>query len=159
MSYVQENREIVALLIEELRRHAVDPWWDRDSLLPGTFWQDEIRRSIRGGQFFIACFSTEYLQRDRTYMNEELAIAIEEIRLRGDATWFIPVVLSGEVPDRPIGDGRTLRDIQFLELTAEHWGRGVASLCRALGASSEMANTAAMPETVPANASKAMPTA
>src|SRR5205807_2644742 len=102
-----------------------DLWWDRDSLLPGAFWHDEIRRAIRDGQFFLACFSLEYLDRDRTFMNEELTIAIEEIRLRGDSTWFIPVLLSGEVPDRAIGGGRTLRHIQFANLAPEHWAQGI----------------------------------
>ena len=133
VSYVQENREVVALLVQELSKRGVDVWWDRDSLLPGTFWQDEIRRAIRSGEYFIACFSVEYLERDRTFMNEELAIAIEEIRLRSDATWFIPVVLSGEVPDRPIGGGRTLQDIQFVTLTTETWPRDIEALCRAMG--------------------------
>lgn len=66
-------------------------------------------------------------------MNEELAIAIEEIRLRGDNKWFIPVLLSGVVPDTPIGRGRTLQDIHFVRLTSDGWSLGVESLCRALG--------------------------
>lgn len=132
ISYVQENREIVALLVDELKRRGVNAWWDRDSLLPGMFWQDEIRRGIRKGDFFIACFSNEYLERDRTFMNEELAIAIEEIRLRGDSAWFIPVVLSGDVPDRSIGGARTLRDIHFVRLTTDEWTRSVESLCRVM---------------------------
>ncbi len=133
VSYVQENREVVALLVQELKSRGINPWWDRDSLLPGQFWPDEIRRAIRERQFFLACFSNEYLQRDRTFMNEELTIAIEEIRLRGDATWFIPVVLSGDVPDRAIGGGRTLQDIQFVNLAPDHWTEGIEMLCRAMG--------------------------
>ncbi len=133
VSYVQENREIVALLVRELQNRDIDPWWDRDSLLPGAFWQDEIRRAIRDGQFFLACFSSDYLARDITFMNEELTIAIEEIRLRGDSTWFIPVLLSGEVPNRAIGGGRTLRHIQFVNLAPEHWSEGIAALCNVMG--------------------------
>jgi hypothetical protein len=133
VSYVQENREVVALLVQELKNRDIDAWWDRDSLLPGSFWQDEIRRAIRDGQFFLACFSSEYLERDRTFMNEELTIAIEELRLRGDSTWFIPVLLSGEVPDRAIGAGRTLRHIQFVNLVPEHWSEGIDALCNFMG--------------------------
>jgi len=146
VSYVQENKQIVALLVQELSKRGIDVWWDRDSLLPGTFWQDEIRRAIRSGEYFIACLSVEYFERDRTFMNEELAIAIEEIRLRGDATWFIPVVLSGEVLDRPIGGGRTLRDIQFVTVTNETWPRDIGALCRAMGKASTLTDvTAASP--------------
>ena len=133
VSYVQENREVVALLVQELKTRDIDVWWDRDSLLPGDYWQNEIRRAIQSGQFFLACFSNEYLERERTFMNEELAIAIEEIRLRGDSAWFIPVLLSGEIPDRTIGNGRTLRHIQFVNLAPEHWSEGIDALCKVMG--------------------------
>jgi len=56
-------------------------------------------------------------------MNEELAVAIEELRVRSrDRTWFLPVVLAGgEVPDRPIGAGETLRAFNYTRLTLATW--------------------------------------
>ncbi len=51
-------------------------------------------------------------------MNEELTVAIEELRLRPtDRAWFIPVLLDDcEVPDRSIGAGETLRTLQWIKL-------------------------------------------
>lgn len=128
VSYIQENRDIVSRLVYDLRRRGVNVWFDRDALPPGAFWRDVIRSAVRDHEYFIACFSSEFNARERTYMNEELELAIEEIRLRGTLPWFIPALLSGEVPDRAIGAGRTLRDIQFVDLSGEYWSQGVTAI-------------------------------
>ena len=42
---------------------------------------------------FLACFSAKSVARTRTYQNEELVLAIEELRLRpADRIWFIPAI-------------------------------------------------------------------
>lgn len=125
VSYVQENRDLVTRLVEDLRSRDVNVWFDRDALPPGVFWREEIRKAVQDHQYFLACFSIEYATRQRTYMNEELELAIEEIRLRGSAPWFIPVLLSGDLPNRSIGAGRTLRDIQFVDLGRDDWSEAV----------------------------------
>ena len=85
--------------------------------------------------YYLACFSQEYFDRDRSYMNEELTVAIEELRQRPtDRAWFIPVVLSGSgVPDRDIGGGETLRDIQWVDLSSD-WSRGVQKILEVVAA-------------------------
>jgi hypothetical protein len=49
----------------------------------------------------IACFSTAYAERDRTYMNEELTLAIDELRARPTSrAWFLPARLDEcQIPD------------------------------------------------------------
>ena len=118
ISYVKENTEIVDRLYQELKSYGIQVWLDRKDLAPGLRWKREIRRAIQQGAFFIACFSKEYDVRDRTYMNEELTIAIEELRQRPvDQAWFIPIKLNEcEIPDRDIGGGETLRDLQYVNL-------------------------------------------
>ena len=122
ISYVSENIEIVDRLCQELKSHGIQVWLDRDDIDPGLRWKQEIRRAIQQGAFFIACFSKEYNMRDRAYMNEELVIAIEELRQRPvDQAWFIPVKLNEcEIPDRDIGGGETLLDLQYVNLY-EDW--------------------------------------
>src|SRR5687768_1974653 len=114
VSYVHENLPLVLRLVTTLRTSGLEVWFDKDALRPGVFWRDEIRAAVKRHDWFLSCFSSEYAARQRTHMNEELELAIEEIRLRGTAPWFIPVLLSGDVPDRAIGPGRTLADIQFV---------------------------------------------
>ena len=122
ISYVSENIEIIDRLCQELKSHSIQFWRDRDDIDPGARWKQEIRRAIQQGGFFIACFSKEYTTRDKTYMNEELTIAIDALRQRPtDRAWFIPVKLNEcEIPDRDIGGGETLRDLQHVNLY-EDW--------------------------------------
>src|SRR5438309_10689161 len=95
MSFVEENRDEVRRLCQDLQEHGVHVWLDREQIRPGERWRLAIRRAIEEGAFFIACFSSEYAARDRSYTNEELVLAIEELRKRPTSrAWFIPVLLS-----------------------------------------------------------------
>ena len=132
ISYMHENTDIVDRLCEELTLHGIKVWLDRNDIKPGSRWKDAIRGAIREGAFFIACFSKEYNKRsqtDKTYMNEELTIAIEELRQRPtDRVWFIPVKLNScKIPDRNIGGGETLNDLQYVKLYKD-WDIGIQSI-------------------------------
>ncbi len=118
VSYVRENTEIVDKFCQELKSQAIQVWRDRDEIAPGSRWKQVIRNVIRKGAFYVACFSKEYNNRDKTYMNEELTIAIEELRQRPhDRIWFIPIKLNEcEIPDFDIGGGETLRDLHYVNL-------------------------------------------
>ncbi|MGD8286657.1 MAG: HEAT repeat domain-containing protein [Desulfobacterales bacterium] len=126
ISYVRENQEQVDRLCQELEQHGVKVWLDRKSIKPGARWKDAIREAIRHGDFFIACFSEEYTSKTRSYMNEELTLAIEELRqYASDREWFIPVLLSEcDVPARSIGAGETLLDINWVPLY-EDWNDSI----------------------------------
>ena len=129
ISYVHDNALEVQRLRDILRTFNVEVWLDRDQLKPGYRWADAIREAIRDGTFYIACFSKAYNERMKTYMNEELTIAIEELRQRPtDQSWFIPVLLDkSEVPNRSIGAGETLRSLQWVNLY-QNWSDGVRRL-------------------------------
>ncbi len=135
ISYVRENREAVQRLADQLTAGGLDVWFDLKDLSPGVRWKDEIRRGIRAGGFFLACFSPEYHARDSTHMNEEITIAIEELRRRHtDRPWLIPVLLGPcDIPDRSIGGGETLQDLQAVRLY-EDWAGGVLSLLKEMRA-------------------------
>ena len=73
-----------------------------------------ISRAIRGDALvFIACFSRASLSKDSSFQNEELLLAIDQLRLRPpDHPWLIPVRFDGcDIPDRDVGGGRTLASI------------------------------------------------
>ncbi len=133
ISYVRENKEEVDRLADALIRSGVKVWLDRNEIRPGMFWQDAIRKAIGEGEFFVACFSAEYNAKHKTHMNEEIRLAIEELRRRKqDQAWFIPVVLSGEVPDWGIGAGKSLRDLQRVDLDDANWEAGVEKILSAV---------------------------
>jgi hypothetical protein len=133
ISYVHENQEEVEKLSEALKNHGLEVWLDRDSISPGMRWKDSIRQAIKNGAYFIACFSTEYESRDKSYMNEELMLAIDELRqYSAKKTWFIPVLLSEcNVPALSIGGGQTLLDFQWVNLYSD-WDLGFQKLLRVL---------------------------
>ena len=82
VSYVHENRQQIDQLCAELEESGVKVWRDTRDISPGMRWKEKIKMAIQGGVFFVACFSKEYYERDKTYMNEELTLAIEELRQR-----------------------------------------------------------------------------
>lgn len=129
LSYVRENSDVAERLAADLEAAGVKVWLDRKRLAPGDRWPDAIRNAIRGGHLFIACFSREFAARERSHMNEELTLAIEELRRRPtERTWFIPVLVDdSEVPNRDIGAGASLRDLQWVDLST-NWTEGVASI-------------------------------
>lgn len=121
ISYLRDNADVVDQLVAGLRARGVSVWLDRDSIGLGQRWKGTIHEAIRSGHLFIACFSREYSTRDKSYMNEELTVAIEELRQRPkDRSWFIPVSLDGtDIPSIAIGAGETLQDLQRLDLSTE----------------------------------------
>ena len=129
ISYVREDAAIVHRLAHELEKRGTEVWLDRDRLTPGMRWQAAIREAIRGGAYFVACFSKHSAAREHSYMNEELLIAIEELRKRPtDRAWFLPVLLSpGTMPRHDIGAGATLADIHYVEL-GDDWTDALAQL-------------------------------
>lgn len=133
ISYLREDAATVDLLAQELRNNGVEVWLDRNSILGGGRWKDAIRRAIANGSAAIVCFSSRYYARTKGYMNEELVLLVEELRLRsGDSSWFIPVRLDDcEIPDRRIGAGETLRDLQRIDLFSD-WDTGIAQILSAL---------------------------
>jgi hypothetical protein len=133
LSYVRDDSVTVDRLANALRRHQIDVWLDREDILPGQRWKDAIRQAIRSGSHFIACFSTHYTSRPKTYMNEELTLAIDELRqLSQSRVWFVPVLLDRcEIPDIGIGRNETLRDFQYVTLF-ENWEAGFRQILKAI---------------------------
>jgi HEAT repeat protein len=133
ISYVRENTDVVDRIALELRKRGATVWLDRENIEPGTPWRDAIQKAIQNGKFFIACFSKEYDERDRTHMNEEITTAIDELRSRpSDKAWFIPVLVNPtRIPSRRISSVETLSDIQAIEMYPD-WEKGIARLVRAL---------------------------
>jgi hypothetical protein len=146
ISYVREDSHHVDQLQARLESAGVRVWRDTVDLWPGQDWRVKIRQAIMDNALvFIACFSRESIARAEGYQNEELTLAIEQLRRRSpDVPWLIPVRFDDcNIPDRDIGAGRTLNSIQRADLFGakadEGMGRLLAAILRILG-----------PEAVPA---------
>lgn len=129
ISYVRENSKDVQRLCNDLKEQGINVWLDKEKILPGIRWKSAIRKAIQDGQCFVAVFSREYCERLETYMNEELILAVEQLRrYNRDRTWFIPVLLSPcKFPDFSIGPDETLEDLHHVDLF-HNWKIGVQSI-------------------------------
>ena len=140
ISYVRENEKAVSRLYHDLTSHGIDVWLDRNKIDPGVRWKKAIRQAIQSGAFFIACFSSEYNERDKTYMNEELIVATDVLRQQSfDKVWFIPIKLNEcEIPEEDLGGGKTFKDFQWVELYKD-WDTGIHSLLKSISPESSEA--------------------
>lgn len=133
ISYVKEDWPIVEPLVNALVREGFGVWVDRNDLGAGQNWQSAIQEAIQDGAAFIGCFSTNYVSRESTYMNEELTLAADQLRMRPeDDLWFFPVRLDNcVIPRRSLGGGRHVSDIQYTDLFPD-FALGVSKLIRGL---------------------------
>lgn len=135
ISYVSENLPAASQIAAVLKDNGIDVWIDRNQLKAGQSWLAEIRKAIQQGSFFIPLFSKEWNDREKSIANEELLIAIEELRKRPFAqTWLIPVKINQcFIPDIPIGAGRVITDLHYVDFSKASSIDAFAALLRGLG--------------------------
>lgn len=133
ISYVHEDQKLVSFLTNILELNDIKVWLDKDNLSPGMRWKNAIQSAIQNGTYFLSIYSKARETRDRSYANEELVVAIDEIRRRPiGKPWFIPVKIDDcEIEGRPIGGGETILDLQICDLT--QWAKGLTALLSVLG--------------------------
>jgi molecular chaperone DnaK (HSP70) len=140
IAYVREDSLAVDKLQHLLETAGLQVWRDTADLWPGEDWRAKIRRAItKDSLVFLACFSANSSSRRVTYQNEELVLAIDQIRLRRPGEpWLIPVRFdASDIPDLDIGGGRTLASIQRVDLFGSSYDhqatRLIESVQRVLG--------------------------
>jgi pimeloyl-ACP methyl ester carboxylesterase len=140
VSYVREDSAEVDRLQRVLREAGIPVWRDKSDLWPGEDWQTKIREAITDDALvFIACFSRNSLAKVKSYQNEELVLAVEQLRLRQtEQPWLIPVRFDDcRIPDRDLGGGRRLSSLQWVDLFGDAFDdsakRLVAAIRRILG--------------------------
>lgn len=140
ISYVREDSDEVDALCAILEAAQIPYWRDRKDLGPGDAWRAKIQSAIRGGSLvFLACFSDNSRAKPKSYMNEELTLAVDEFRqMPPGRVWLIPVRFdAGDVPDWDLGAGRVLSDLNYSDLFGKdhmaHAARLVTTIHRLLG--------------------------
>lgn len=134
ISYVREDSGDADRLQQVLEAAGVRVWRDTSDLWPGEDWREKIRRAITDDALiFIACFSHNSVARKRSFQNEELTLAIEQLRLRRPGEpWLIPVRFDDcDILDLDIGNGRTLTSIQHADVFGDNMDEGTVRLVRA----------------------------
>jgi hypothetical protein len=133
ISYVREDSAVVDCITKELWEHGAEVWLDRTHIKPGQRWKQAIRDAIRDGTYFVACFSPSYTQRDSTYMNQELRLAIEQLRMMPlGRRWFIPLILEPcQIPSFEVDAVETLRSFQYIDFSQD-WDSALTQLINAV---------------------------
>lgn len=135
ISYVRVDSHRVDRLQQVLEAAGARVWRDTADLWPGEDWRTKIRRAITdNASVFIACFSRASLAHGKGYQDEELTLAIEQMHLRRrNDQWLIPVRFDEcEIPERDLGDGRTLTSIQRADLFGDGFDDNAARLTEAV---------------------------
>lgn len=135
ISYVHEDSPRVDELCKVLTAAQIPYWRDRKDLGPGDVWKQKIRNAIQSGSLvFLACFSEQSVAKAKSYMNEELTLATDELRLRAPGRpWLIPLRLDPvEMPQWDLGAGRTLDDFNRVDLFGDSYAAQAVSLVTAI---------------------------
>jgi ATP-dependent Clp protease ATP-binding subunit ClpB len=135
MSYIRENSAEADRLQQVLEAAGVRVWRDTDDLWPGQDWREKIRLAImKDSLIFLACFSTRSISRETSYQNEELTLAVEQMRLRRPGQpWLIPIRFDDcDIPDLDLGGGRRLGSIQRVDFFGDHINVATARLVSAI---------------------------
>ena len=131
LSYIRENSAEADRLQQVLEAAGIHVWRDTTDLWPGEDWHEKIRRAITEGSLvFLACFSKKSAGRETSYQNEELTLAVDQMRIRPpDRPWLIPIRFDDcEIPDLNLGGGRFLGSIQCADLFGDHVNDATARL-------------------------------
>lgn len=152
ISYCRDDAVHADRLQRALTAAGIPVWQDTAAVWPGDDKRLIIRSAIADCALaFLACFSRLSLTRTTGPHNEELGIALEQLRQRlPGQPWLIPVRFDDcTVPDLDIGFGRTLSSLTTADLFgssgAENSALLVASVMRILGTVSSIADTPPIP--------------
>lgn len=108
MSYSHENSEQIEQLSRNLERVGFSIWIDREDLLAGLNWRDQIREALQTCDALIVALSSHSVQSE--YVLGEVAIA-EELKIL-----IVPILLEDcSIPDN-------LEKLHYVDFTGEHNG-------------------------------------
>jgi hypothetical protein len=122
LAYGKEDQAAVEELYDALEAAGFNPWMDVRKLLPGQNWPRAIESAIETADFFVACFSTNSVNR-RGGFQAEIRYALDCARRAPlDEVFVVPVRLDAcRVP-------RTIqRELQYLDLFPDR-ARGMRRL-------------------------------
>src|SRR3569833_2393053 len=93
ISYSRPNENSALRLHADLKAQGYSPWIDKEKLLPGQRWRDEIISAIRQSDFAIVLFSSEAVGRDGFYQRE-IRTCLDMLQDKAASkVWLLPVRL------------------------------------------------------------------
>jgi TIR domain len=88
-------------LFQRLKEYNIDPWLDKENLLPGQDWDLEIQKAVRKSDVVLICLSPDFIVKEG-YGQKEIKLALDTALEKPEGTIFlIPLKLEKcELPQR-----------------------------------------------------------
>ena len=120
LCHAKEDDEKVGELYSRLRGLGLDPWYDKEKLVVGDRWEDEIIAAIEKTDFFAICLSSKSVAKTG-FIQREIKLAVKEYQRRPqEFAYLLPIRLEAcEVPRLRLDDVTTLPDLQWIDLFIE----------------------------------------
>ncbi|MEL6930830.1 MAG: TIR domain-containing protein [Cyanobacteria bacterium J06600_6] len=131
LAHAKEDETAVIDLYNRLKQKGYNPWLDKEDLLPGQNWRQEIPKAIQKSQVFIACLSQRSISKDG-YVQSEFRIALNVYAKKPQGSIYLIPLRLDNCPMLELGRedyGIDFRDIQCVDLFKEN---GFERLLKAL---------------------------
>jgi hypothetical protein len=126
ISYVQEDIEYAQRLYQQLKSYGLQPWLDKEELLPGQNWKITIKNAIETSRYFIALFSPNSVEA-RGFVQKQLKEALNILdEFPSKDIFIIPVRLG----DCKVSDER-INDLHMVDLSRD-WDNGIEKILKAM---------------------------
>lgn len=101
LCHASQDKPAVRKMYAYLKQHGVQPWLDREDLLPGQDWEVEIPKALFASDVILVCISKNSINKEG-YVQKEIAFALDKALEKPEGTIFIiPVKLEEcDVPNR-----------------------------------------------------------
>ena len=127
ISYSHEDYESAFRLYSELKEKGLQPWLDKESLLAGQVWREEINKAIKNSQFFIPILSSNSVE-GRGYVRKELKEALDILdSISYSKIYVIPIRI-----DNCMISDRKVNTLHIVDLFPD-WKQGFEKVLRAMG--------------------------
>ncbi len=75
LCHASEDNNIVQEIYRRLQAEGFQPWLDKENLLPGQLWQQEIPKALKASDFILIFFSQNSVSK-RGYVQREFKLAL-----------------------------------------------------------------------------------
>jgi hypothetical protein len=126
ISYAKEDYEYAIRLYDGFKNSGLNPWLDKEDLLPGQKWDTEIKKTVKKCKFFLPMFSSRSVEK-RGYIQREFRLGIDTLEeMPEDRVFIIPI----RIDDCQIPFDK-LSKIQYQDMFPD-WNRGFQRIIKVI---------------------------
>jgi tetratricopeptide (TPR) repeat protein len=132
ISYAREDSGAAKRLRKDLKDAGLNPWLDKEELLPGQNWENQIEDAISKSRYYIPLFSKTSVEKIG-YVQSEFKFALDVLkRYPPNKIFYIPVRLDDcEIPYMEL---KSIHRADLFPVNDNNvWKEGVNQILRAIG--------------------------